>query len=175
MNVHSKSLAEVAKIKAETAKIRAETAKTMASMLFEATKVGGIVVSLLLAAWANCTKADDSKVEAAAERTDTAIGTLSENVEAQHKQSEKLRETMEGTTEAVRAVASAAANGQQPSIPISDGPVDNGCWTVYGGIVKCKVDSAASAASMTPLIRVEVPEPPPPAPPLKKVDERLRQ
>jgi hypothetical protein len=174
MNDHLKTLAEMDKIKAETDKIKAETAKAMTAALFEAIKVSGIVISLILALWANCTKADDSKVKATTEKTDIAIGAINENVEAQHEQSEKLRETMEGTTEAVKAVANTAVDSR-PSIPISDGPVDNGCWTVHGGIVKCKVGSATSAsASATPPIRVEVPSPPPPAPPLKKVDGWLQ-
>ena len=172
--VSTKSAAEIAKFDAEAAKARAETTKTVISLVVEAVKGMGIVVSLVLAGWANCTKADASKVEAAVQDKGRALDVLSENVEKQHDQTERLREVVEGTTEAVKTIASSPIPA---GIPVLDKePKERGCWTVYGGIVRCKgLSDPKDATTAPPRPIVQVPKPPPPAPPPKSLPPERRQ
>jgi len=166
--------AETDRTKAETDKTKAETIKTITATISELLKVVGILVSLGLATYANCTKADATKVATAMSGQGESIAALGESVEKQHDQTEKIRETVKGTAKAVKTIASAAP--APAGIPVMDKePEDRGCWTVYGGMVRCKgLDNASSTAehdraATAPAVympaRVSVPEVPPPAPP----------
>lgn len=154
-----------------TVRAKAKTVRMVASTCAEVLKTVGIVVSLALAWWANCTKADESQVERAVQQTDLAIDALNINVEKQHDQTEKIRETVEGTSDAVRAIANAPA----APVTVSDKePKGPGCWTVYGGIVRCKTDrGTAPLAGVTLPVKVELP-PVPPAVPAPQAPDRVR-
>jgi len=99
-------------------------------------------------------------VKESQEKTTANIAVVAENVEEQHTQTEKIRETVVGHTSAVKAIASAAAEPTKPTIPISDSPVESGCWVIQGGIVKCK---GVGNADITHAVKVNVAEAPPPA------------
>lgn len=168
-------------IKAEIEKKNAEAFKVKISTITEALKGAGIFVALCLSLYANFTKADASDVSDKYQKTSESIAVVAENIEDQHDQSEKIRETVEGQTSAVKAIASAAVAKPSDVVTISDGPVKSGCWTIQGGVVKCRgvgstdADADADAGTTTPTVKIDVPEAPPPAKAPKKIDieERL--
>jgi len=153
---------QLATRKANLQKAKAEVMGQHIKNITEAVKSFGIVLALLLGAWANCTKASTSDVKESNDKTRESFKVVASDIEQQHAQSEKIRETVKGTAEAVESIAGATPS--EPGIVITNKePAEKGCWTVYGGIVKCKGLKGQTDA-VPPPVRVEVPPPPPPAP-----------
>lgn len=164
----------------ELEQARLKTQQEKAKVWRERFVTGGSVagfVSALVSIYLYMSKADSSKVQAAVDNKGRAIEVLQQNVRDQHEQTEKIRETVEDTTKAVGAIASSTPPASSTSIPVLDKePVDRGCWTIYGGIVRCKglsliegaVDGGvAKGGDHTSRPAVSVPDAPPPAPPPK--------
>lgn len=143
-------------------KTQQERAKMWRERFVSIGAVAGMA-SAMVTTWLYFTKADAKEVKEEAKRTELALGTVGRNIQAQHNQSEKLRKTVEGTTKAVKAVASSVTSSNV--IPISSTPVDGGCWTIYGGIVRCSTDVKRKKP-----VKVEVPKPPAPMPSPEPLD-----
>lgn len=154
--------------KVELQKAKTEMWKQRAKVAGEIVKNVSVAVALVLSAIANFTKASTSDVEKANNKTKASISVVAGDIEKQHEQTEKIRETVEGTTAAVKTIADSSPLPAAGLTILDKEPDEKGCWTVYGGIVRCKgLDGTAGVdpRSRRPTVSTAVPDAPPPMPP----------